>query len=161
MESVEWECIVSRYCIDLKYLIISCKYLLKSYILRIGPSEIREFRRHIDSEIAPVPWFDLIIIDSFSFLIALIPPISLSTYLEPFDILSIVLIFQIGILSGGIEYIHSETELVFAISWRGAECITTLSEIPHPLLVCSTSVCGDHRQWDTESFFEIESHDRE
>ena len=143
------------------YFLPSGEYFLESHIFSIGPAEIFEFCRHVDTEVAPVPRLDLVFIDIFSLLVALTPPISLCILLEPFDILPVIFISEVFILRGCIEYIHRETELMLTVSRRGTEGVRTLSEIPHPLLIGGTSVGTDDREGNAESLLEVSCHDPE
>jgi hypothetical protein len=68
---------------------------------------------HIDSEVSPVPWLDLVFIDGFSLLVALMPTIEMSIGLEPSDISLVVTISDEVIRRCRIEYIYREAELVF------------------------------------------------
>ena len=135
-----------------------CDRFLEAYILRIGPSEIRETCCHREADIPPMPRFYHISIDILSFLIALRPSIPLSIEAKPVHILSIIPIAQVVVLCRSIEYIDRETELMLTRSRRSTEGFATLSEIPHPLLVSSTPIGRDHREWDTEFFLEIDRH---
>ena len=134
------------------------EYLLESYIFCIGPSEIVELGCEINSQIAPMPWLDFIVVDSYSFLIALSPSVEMSVLLQPSDITPIVEVLEIFSLGRRIEEIHRESELVFARARRCTQRVTTLSEIPHSLLVFRTSVGTDYRDWDSEFRFEIRCH---
>jgi hypothetical protein len=91
-----------------------------------------------------VPRFDLISIDILSILITLMPSVFMGMSLEPGDIAAILRIFIIFFLGRRIEYIYRKTELVFTISRRSTESRITLPEIPHPLLILSTSIPTDH-----------------
>jgi hypothetical protein len=98
-----------------------------------------------------VPWLYLIFIYCHSLLIALCPAIEMSMRLEPSDILTIGGIsVKLGLIAH-IKYINSESELVFTISRRSTERVTTATEIPEPLLICSTPIATDHGEWHPES----------
>jgi hypothetical protein len=125
------------------------------YIFCIAPSEILKFDCHIDSKVSPVPWLNLIVIDFFAILVALMPSVSVCIFLEPFDIFPIVLILHIVIFIGRVEDIDREPELMFTRSWRSAESIGTSTEIPESLLIVCTSICTDNRKRDSEVFMEI------
>lgn len=143
---------------QLRGLVSFRENFLELHVFCIGPSEIMELGRHIDSEIPPVPWLDLVCIDFFTFLVALVPPIEVSIFLHPGDVASVVKIFLIVICSCRIEYIDSETELMLTISCWRAECITAFPEIPHTLLICGTPVCTDHCEWYCEFLLECLCH---
>ena len=77
---------------------------------------------------------------------------------QPGDIFSIAGIFLVVGLCRRIEYVDRESELVFTIPrWR-TECVGTLSEIPHPLLVARTSIPTDDDEGSREIFLEISRH---
>ncbi len=137
------------------------EHYLKSHIFCIGPSEIMKLRRKIDSEIAPMPWLNFIVVDTLTFLIALMPSIAMSILLEPRDISSIVEVLEIFLFCRGIEEVHGKTELVFARARRCTERVTTLSEVPHSLLIFRTSITTDDGEGNTEFGFEIRCHIRE
>ena len=102
-----------------------------------------------------MPWFDLIVIDFFAILIALVPTVAVCIFLEPFDIVLIISIFHIVIFVGRIEDIDREPELMFTRSWRGAEGVRTTPEIPETFLIVCTAVRTDHRERDSEMFMEV------
>ena len=117
-----------------------------------------ELRSEVDSEIPPVPWLDFIGIDILSFLVALGIAILVSMECEPGDILSVAGIFIVLCRSSRIEEVYRESELVFAVSRWCAESISTFSEVPHTLLVGSTSIPADDDEGITELFLEISRH---
>ena len=117
-----------------------------------------ELRSELDSEVSPVPWLDFIGIDILSFLVALGIAILMSMECEPGDILSVAGIFIVLCRSGRIEEVYRESELVFAVPRRCTESISTFSEVPHALLVGSTSIPAYDDEWITELFLEISRH---
>ena len=87
-----------------------------------------------------MPGFDLVFIDFFSFLVALVPSIEVSIFTEPGDITSEFCICEVVVLRTCVEEVDRETELMFAVSSWCAESVTTSSEVPEPLLIGGTSV---------------------
>lgn len=133
-------------------------HILESVVFSEGHIEFFELCGEFHSYIPPVPWFNLIFIDVFSFLITLCPSIQMSVSLEPFDVGDVFWIFIILFLSSCIKEIHCESELMLRMSWWCTETISTLSKIPHPFLIGGTSIGGYHDDGFSESDMEIMSH---
>jgi hypothetical protein len=72
-----------------------------------------ELGRHVDADISPVPWFDLISIDCLTFLVTLCPAIEVRVRLEPGDISLVSLIGLELSCRARIEEIDREPELMF------------------------------------------------
>ena len=95
--------------------------IVEPHILRICPSEVVEARRHVDTDISPVPWFDLIPIYRFTLLVTLRPAIEVRVRLEPGDISLVARVGLELLLCTRIEEVDREPELVLAVSWRSTE----------------------------------------
>jgi len=104
------------------------------------------------SYISIVPWFYIIFIDFYSFLITLSPSIFVCIFLEPLDIFSECWIGIEFFFCSGIKEIHSKTKLMFAISRWSTERISTSSKIPESLLISCTPISTDYREWSIEFF---------
>ena len=124
--------------------------LLKSNILRIGPAKIMESCCHLYTDIPPMPWLHFILIDVYSFLVALSPSIEMCIGIEP---CCIALVFWAScpfFRCTGFENIYCQSKLVFTIPGWCTESISTHTKIPHSFLICSTSIGTYHYQWCME-----------
>ncbi len=95
--------------------------IVEPHILRICPSEVVELGRHVDTDISPVPWLDLVPIYCFALLVTLCPAIEVRVCLEPGDISLVARVGLELLLSARIEEVDRESELMLAVSWRSAE----------------------------------------
>ncbi len=128
--------------------------IVESHILCICPSEVVEARRHVDTDISPVPWLDLVPIYRFTFLITLCPAVEVRVRLEPGDISLVAWIGLELLLSARIEEVDREAELMLAVPWRCTEGVRASSEVPESLLIRSTAVATHDDEWFTELFLE-------
>lgn len=132
--------------------------VLKSIILSKSPPKFVKLGGKFHSDITPVPWFYFVFIDVFSVLVTLSPTIKMCIPLEPLHIGDVFRIFIVVFFCTCIEKIDRESELVFAVPRRCTEAIGTFSEIPHALLVSSTSIGRYHDHRFSKSEIKITSH---
>ena len=133
-------------------------HILKSIVLRESHIEFSQFGGEFHSDIPPMPWLNLVLVDVFSFLITLSPSIQMSISLKPLDVGNIFWIFIVFFFGTCIEEIYCESELMFGVSRWCTETIGTFSEIPHPFLISSTSISRYHNEGFSECDMKVTSH---
>jgi hypothetical protein len=133
-------------------------HTLEFDILTIAHPEFSEFGRELYSDIPPVPWFDIVSIDTRSSLITLGISVEVSIFLYPGNVFFIESIFHVVCSSARIEDIDSESELMLAISRRCTEGIGTPTEVPESLLIQSTPIATDDYERLTKCLSEVSPH---
>ena len=106
------------------------------------PVKRMELQSEISTDITPVPWLNLIPIDRDTIFITLDETIEVSILLHPCEIFRIFFSSEKICLSGSLEYIDREPELVFTLSWWSTERVRTAPEIPEACLVLCTAIGG-------------------